>query len=152
MQSYLLENIQRVQTELRLEQHCMDWILDFMSSIDALMMESSHEKDIALYCDILFISVISLSGMDCLLPRKELLITSQNVRIRLFPQAISMLADRQIWKSTTRQVFVILCKLKIFHMLHSSYNFLFFFLMTKNVLHINTIEIVTGCFAKRTIH
>lgn len=107
-QKYLLESIQRVQAELRLEKYCVDWILDLMSRISALMIESSDERIVAFYCDVLFISVIYLSGMDCLLPRKELLIESRDVRIRLFPQAVSMLADRQIWKSITRQVLVII--------------------------------------------
>ncbi|EZA59023.1 hypothetical protein X777_16983 [Ooceraea biroi] len=110
MQRHLLENIQRVQTDLRLEKSCdlgsqKDWILDFMNRIDMLMVETSEkESNIVFYCDILFVLVICLSGMDCLLPKKELLITSQDIRIRLFPQAISMLIDRQIWKSITRQI------------------------------------------------
>lgn len=112
MQKYLLESIQKVQTELRSEKFCdfeiqKDWILDFIRHIDALMVEAPGEKNnITFYCDILFILVICLSGMECLLPKKELLITLQDIRIRLFPQAISMLVDRQIWKSITRQVCV----------------------------------------------
>lgn len=115
MQEHILENIQRVQTDLRLEKSCdlvsqKDWILDFMSRIDTLVMEimetaSVKENNVVFYCDILFVLVICLSGMDCLLPKKESLITSQDARIRLFPQAISMLIDRQIWKSITRQVY-----------------------------------------------
>jgi len=110
MQKHFLENIQKVQTDLRLEKSCdlasqKDWILDFMSRIDTLMVEMEERSNIVFYCDILFVLVICLSGMDCLLPRKQLLITSREVRIRLFPQAISMLIDRQIWKSITRQVF-----------------------------------------------
>lgn len=110
MRKYLLENIQKVQTDLRLEKTYdlevqKDWILDFIRHIDSLMVETANEKNsITFYCDILFILVICLSGMECLLPKKELLITSQDIRIRLFPQAISILIDRQIWKSITRQV------------------------------------------------
>ncbi|KAL6256360.1 hypothetical protein P5V15_012477 [Pogonomyrmex californicus] len=112
MQKHLLEGIQKVQTDLRLEKSCdlesqKDWILDFIRHIDALMVETSDKKiNITVYCDILFILVICLSGMDCFLPKKELLITSQDIRMRLFPQAISVLIDRQIWKSITRQVCV----------------------------------------------
>ncbi|XP_012536229.1 focadhesin isoform X2 [Monomorium pharaonis] len=110
MQKYLLQNIQKVQAELRSEKSCdfeiqKDWILDFIRNIDAIMVEPSDEKNnITLYCDILFLLVICLSGMECLLSEKELLITSRDIRIRLFPQAISMLIDRQNWKSITRQI------------------------------------------------
>ncbi|KAG5313703.1 FOCAD protein, partial [Acromyrmex insinuator] len=110
MQKYLLESIQKVQAELRSEKSCdleiqKDWILDFMRHIDALIVETEHKKNsITFYCDILFVLIICLSGIECLLPQKELLITSQDIRIRLFPQAISMLIDRQIWKSITRQI------------------------------------------------
>lgn len=112
MQKYLLENIQKAQTNLRLEKSCdlgsqKDWILSFMSHIDALTMETSDEKNnIIFYCDILFVSIICLSGMDCLLPKKELLTILQDERIRLFPQAISVLIDRQMWKSISCQVCV----------------------------------------------
>ncbi|KYM96532.1 hypothetical protein ALC62_12796 [Cyphomyrmex costatus] len=111
MQKYLLESIQKVQAELRLEKSYdleiqKDWILDSIRHIDALIVETEHEKiNITFYCDILFILIICLSGIECLLPEKELLITSQDTRIRLFPQAISMLIDRQIWKSITRQIY-----------------------------------------------
>jgi len=101
--------MQRIQTNLRLESYNpvlqKEWILDFMSRIDTLMMEMEKESNIIFYCDILFILVISISGIDSLLSKKQLLITSQEVRIRLFPQAIAMLIDRQVWKSVTRQVF-----------------------------------------------
>jgi len=112
MQKYLLGSIQKVQADLRSEKSCdleiqKDWILDFIRHIDALMVETSDEKhNITFYCDILFLLIICLSGIECLLPKKELLITSQDIRIRLFPQAMSMLIDRQIWKSITRQVCV----------------------------------------------
>ncbi|XP_029676738.1 focadhesin isoform X2 [Formica exsecta] len=110
MQKYLLENIQRVQTNLRLLKSYdsgspKNWILDFMSHINALIVEESHEKNnIIFYCDILFVSIICLSGMDCLLPKRELLTSLRDERIRLFPQAISVLIDRQIWKSISCQI------------------------------------------------
>ncbi|XP_077265595.1 focadhesin [Temnothorax americanus] len=110
MQKYLLENIQKVQADLRSEKFCdleiqKDWILDFIRHIDALMVGTPDEKNnITFYCDILFVLVVCLSGMDCFLPNKDLLITSQDIRIRLFPQAISMLIDRQMWKSIIRQI------------------------------------------------
>ncbi|XP_011689010.1 PREDICTED: focadhesin isoform X2 [Wasmannia auropunctata] len=109
MQKYLLESVQKMQADLRLEKSCnleiqKDWILDFMRHIDGLMVEPDKKNNVTFYCDILFILIICLSGMECLLPKKELLITSQDIRIRLFPQAIAMLIDRQIWKSITRQI------------------------------------------------
>ncbi|XP_014484720.1 PREDICTED: focadhesin isoform X2 [Dinoponera quadriceps] len=107
MRRYLLEGVQRVLAELRYttDKYCVDWIVEFMSRIDMLMLESPDEKDqIAFYCDTLFISVICLSGMDCLLPRKELLSASQDCRIRLFPQALFVLVNKQIWKSITRLI------------------------------------------------
>ncbi|XP_050466238.1 focadhesin isoform X2 [Cataglyphis hispanica] len=110
MQKFLLENIQRVQTNLRLLKSCdfgsqKNWILDFMNHINALIVEESYEKNnIIFYCDILFVSIICLSGMDCLLPKRELLASSQDERIRMFPQAISVLIDRQIWKSVSCQI------------------------------------------------
>lgn len=115
MQKYFLENIQRVQTNLRLLKSYdsgsqKNWILDFMSHINALIVEESHEKNnIIFYCDILFVSIICLSGMDCLLPKRELLTSLRDERIRLFPQAISVLIDRQIWKSISCQVCVYVC-------------------------------------------
>jgi len=109
MQRHFLESMQRVQTDLRLNKSFdlasqKDWILDFTSRIALVMSEKTNVT--ILYLDILFVSVICLSGMDCLLPKKELLITSQDDRIRLFPLAISMLIDRQIWKSASFQVIV----------------------------------------------
>ncbi|XP_011160080.1 focadhesin [Solenopsis invicta] len=110
LQTYLLKSIQKVQNELRFEKFCnfeiqKDWILDFIGHIDALMVEAPDEKNrITYYCDILFILVICLSGVECLLPKKESLVTSRDIRIRLFPQAISMLIDRQVWKSIARQI------------------------------------------------
>jgi len=112
MRKYLLESIQKTQINLRLEKSCdletqKDWILDLIRYIDVFMIETPDEKDtITFYCDILFILVICLSGMECFLPKKELLITSPDIRKRLFPQAICILIDRQIWKSITRQVCV----------------------------------------------
>lgn len=107
MQKHFLESMQRVQTDLRLNQSFdlasqKDWILDFMSRIVLVMSEKNNVT--TFYLDILFVSVICLSGMDCLLSKKELLITSQDDRIRLFPLAISVLIDRQIWKSASFQV------------------------------------------------
>ncbi|KAL0105320.1 hypothetical protein PUN28_016759 [Cardiocondyla obscurior] len=110
MRRYLLQSIQKVHTDLRAEKSCdlemqKDWILDFIRHIDALMIETpDNNNNIIFYCDILFVLVICLSGMECFLPEKELLFTSQDVRIRLFPQAISTLIDRQIWKSIARQI------------------------------------------------
>lgn len=93
--------------ELRSDKYCVDWVVEFMSRINTLMLESPDEKDkLAFYCDTLFVSVICLSGVDCLLTKKELLSASQDFKIRLFPQAIFMLVEKQIWKSVTRQVFV----------------------------------------------
>lgn len=112
MRKYLLESIQKTQINLRLEKSCdletqKDWILNFIRYIDVFMIETPDEKDtITFYCDILFILVICLSGMECFLPKKELLIASPDIRKRLFPQAICILIDRQIWKSITRQVCV----------------------------------------------
>ncbi|EFN80200.1 Uncharacterized protein KIAA1797 [Harpegnathos saltator] len=107
LQVYFLEGIQKVMAEVRSEKYCVDWVLDFMSRIDALILESPDEKDkILFYCDTLFISIICLSGIDCLLPEKESLSASQDLRIRLFPQATFILVDKQIWKSVTRQVLV----------------------------------------------
>lgn len=121
MRKYLLESIQKTQTDLRLEKSCdletqKDWILDFIRHIDAFMVETPDEKNtVTFYCDILFILVICLSGMECFLPKKELLITSPDIRKKFFPQAICILIDRQIWKSITRQVCVNLLATDILH-------------------------------------
>ncbi|XP_072755214.1 focadhesin [Anoplolepis gracilipes] len=110
IQKYLLESVQRMQIQLRLLKSYnlgsqKDWILSFMSYIDVLIVEESHEKNnIIFYYDILFVSIICLSGMDCLLPKKEMLINLRDERIRLFPQAISVLIDRQMWKSISCQI------------------------------------------------
>ncbi|XP_067208488.1 focadhesin [Linepithema humile] len=108
MQRHFLESMQRVQTDLRLNKSFdlasqKDWIVDFMNRI-ALIMSEEENVCTTLYLDILFVSVICLSGLDCLLPKKELLITSQDDKIRLFPLAISVLIDRQIWKSASFQI------------------------------------------------
>lgn len=165
MQRYLFEGIQRALAELRSDKNCVDWIVEFMSHINTLMLESPDQKHkIAFYCDILFISVICLSGIDRLLLKKELLSVSQDLRIRLFPQAILMLVDKQIWKSITRQVFLLFfyfmsfvqLKMLLQLNLHTSYkdSYTYALLTTKDVIHVIKLKLRRAFFsvAKRTIH
>ncbi|KAI4503769.1 hypothetical protein M0802_001172 [Mischocyttarus mexicanus] len=99
VQLYLLQEIQRVQTEVRSKIYTVDWAMDFINRIQALIPEiSESNQQIIFYCDIFFISIIYLSGMDCIIMDTNSIISSQHVRARLFPQAIARLADLHHWK------------------------------------------------------
>jgi len=158
MQKYFLESIQRVQTNLRLLKSCdlesqKDWILSFMSHIDALVVEKSHDKNnIIFYCDILFVSIICLSGMDCLLPKKELLISLQDERIRLFPQAISVLIDRQMWKSISCQVCVNIYIKYFTFKLEKILNIVLYIYQLKNIIFTYYNHRNFSSYVKWTIH
>ncbi|KAK2581624.1 hypothetical protein KPH14_002126 [Odynerus spinipes] len=99
VQPYLLQEVQRVQTEVRSKMYTSDWVLDFINCIRAFIPEVSSSKNkIVFYCDVFIISIICLSGMDSLITDVHSITSSQHVRARLFPQAIAMLADIQYWK------------------------------------------------------
>ncbi|XP_054010587.1 focadhesin isoform X1 [Hylaeus anthracinus] len=106
IQTYFLETIQRVLTELQFEKFTADWIVDFMTQIQGLLVESlqDHSTKIQFYCRVLFVSVVSLSGIDCMLMKQDLIITSQNVQAQLFPQALAILSDRHHWKHAVPQI------------------------------------------------
>lgn len=95
----MLQEIQRVQTEVKSKIYTSDWVIDFINRIQALIPEiSEDDQRILFYCDIFFVSIICLSGMDCIIMDTHSIVSSQHVRTRLFPQAIAMLADIQYWK------------------------------------------------------
>ncbi|XP_014599383.1 PREDICTED: uncharacterized protein LOC106784409 isoform X1 [Polistes canadensis] len=99
VQLYLLQEVQRVQTEVRSKIYTVDWAIDFINRILSLIPEiSENNQQIIFYCDIFFISIIYLSGMDCIILDTNSIISSQRIRTRLFPQAIARLADLQHWK------------------------------------------------------
>ncbi|KAL2722549.1 focadhesin isoform X1 [Vespula squamosa] len=99
VQLYLLQEVQRVQTEVKSKMYTSDWVIDFINRIQALIPEiSENNQRILFYCDIFFVSIICLSGIDCLIMDTYSIISSQYVRTRLFPQAIATLADIQYWK------------------------------------------------------
>ncbi|XP_046818790.1 focadhesin [Vespa crabro] len=99
VQLYLLQAVQRVQTEVKSKMYTSDWVIDFINRIQALIPEISEDNQrILFYCDIFFVSIICLSGMDCIIMDADSIVSSQHVRTRLFPQAIAMLADIQYWK------------------------------------------------------
>lgn len=99
VQSYLLQKIQKIQTQIRSQTYTSDWILNFINHIQVLISElTTGENKIIFYCDIFFVFVICLSGMDCLLTDEHSITSSQHVRARLFPQAMTILAEIQYWK------------------------------------------------------
>lgn len=80
-----------------------------MTQIQGILVEPSQEHccKAEFYCHILLVSVISLSGIDCMLMKEDLLTTSHNVRIQLFPLALAVLSVRQDWKHAIPQVFTL---------------------------------------------
>lgn len=109
MQTYFLEIIQKVQANMQYERSSSNWILELMTQVQGFLMDSSqnHNDKIQFYCTVLFTSVISLSGIDSMLMKRDLVIKSQNVRIKLFPQALTLLSDRENWKHAIPQVLTI---------------------------------------------
>lgn len=109
MQTYFLEIIQKVQANMQYERSSSNWILELMTQVQGFLMDSSqnHNDKIQFYCTVLFTSVISLSGIDSMLMKRDLVIKSQNVRIKLFPQALTLLSDRENWKHAIPQVITI---------------------------------------------
>lgn len=101
--------MQKVLSEMQCEKSSSKWILDLMMQVQGILMESApNQNDKAqFYCDILFISVVSLSGIDSMLMKQDLLVKAQNVRAKLFPQALIILSGRQDWKHAMPQVFAI---------------------------------------------
>lgn len=99
--------MQKVQANMQFESYSPNWILDLMIQVQGFFMESSqnHNDKVQFYCDVLFVSVISLSGIDSLLMKQDLVVKSQNVRLKLFPQALTVLSNRQDWKHAIPQVF-----------------------------------------------
>lgn len=91
-----------------------------MTQVQGFFMESqqNHFDKIQFYCDILFISVISLSGIDSMLMKEDLLIKSQNIKIKLFPQALTIIFERQDWKHAIPQVFTIYLYITIIYILY----------------------------------
>ncbi|XP_043582564.1 focadhesin isoform X2 [Bombus pyrosoma] len=106
VQTYFLEIIQKVQTNMQFERSSSNWILELMTQVQGFLMDSSqnHNDKIQFYCNVLFISVISLSGLDSMLMKRDLVIKSQNVRIKLFPQALTLLSDKENWKHAIPQM------------------------------------------------
>lgn len=93
---------------MQFERSSSNWILELMTQVQGFLMDSSQNHDkIQFYCNVLFISVISLSGIDSMLMKRDLVIKSQNVRIKLFPQALTLLSDRENWKHAIPQVLTI---------------------------------------------
>nr|XP_033328214.1 focadhesin isoform X1 [Megalopta genalis] len=106
IQIYFLEAIQRVHVGIHSAKSIINWILEFMTQIQVLLLESmqDHSSKIEFYCNVLFVSIISLSGIDRILIKQDLSVTSTNVRIELFPRAIVILSDREDWKSAMPQI------------------------------------------------
>lgn len=94
---------------MQYERSSSNWILELMTQVQGFLMDSSqnHNDKIQFYCTVLFTSVISLSGIDSMLMKRDLVIKSQNVRIKLFPQALTLLSDRENWKHAIPQVLTI---------------------------------------------
>ncbi|XP_031825424.1 focadhesin isoform X2 [Nomia melanderi] len=106
IQAYFLETIQRMHAETRFKKSIINWVLDFMIQIQRLLLESvqDHSRKVQFYCSVLFVSVISLSGIDCILVKQDLSVSSANIRIELFPRALAILSDRQEWKYAVPQI------------------------------------------------
>lgn len=104
---------------MRFEKSITNWIIDFMTQIQGLLVEPSQEdcNKIRLYCNVLLISVVSLSGIDYALMKQDLLIESLSMQAKLFPQALAILSDRQDWKHVIPQVFIL-------NFIHTLYKFM----------------------------
>lgn len=69
--------------------------------------ESSRSQAIEMasyMCDILFITVISLSATECLLTNDITLAASCDVRAKLFPQALASIVQIAYWKDIVSHV------------------------------------------------
>ncbi|XP_076762769.1 focadhesin [Xylocopa sonorina] len=106
VQTYFLQIMQKVLTEMQLKNMSSNWILELMTQIQGLLMESSssHNDKILFYFDVLFISVVSLSGVDSMLMKQKLMVESQDIRTQLFPQALAIISDRGDLKHAIPQV------------------------------------------------
>ncbi|KAG7204192.1 hypothetical protein KM043_002028 [Ampulex compressa] len=103
---YLLESVQRVQSKMRFKKSAVTWTLDFIARLQNAVAGSAEESinKINFYCDILFVTIISLSGVDCTLTRRDLIISSPEIRAKFFPQAVAILADRRYWSDIIPQL------------------------------------------------
>ncbi|OAD52680.1 Focadhesin [Eufriesea mexicana] len=106
VKKYFLEIMQKVQINMQFESCSPNWILNLMIQVQGFFMESmqNHNDKVQFYCDVLFVSVISLSGIDSVLMKQDLVIKSQNVRSKLFPQALTVLSNREDWKHAIPQM------------------------------------------------
>ncbi|XP_003707265.2 focadhesin [Megachile rotundata] len=105
IQTYFLEIMQKVQAKMRFRKSSINWVIDFMTQIQELLIESQNHSDkVQFYCDILFVSVASLSGINDMLMKRDLLISSRNERLELFPHALAVLLHKQDWKNAVPQI------------------------------------------------
>ncbi|XP_026667483.1 uncharacterized protein LOC108622690 isoform X2 [Ceratina calcarata] len=106
VQTYFLKTVQRVLREIQFEKSSSNWILDLMTQIQGFSMEAWDDRNerLQFYSDVLFVSIISLSGVDSMLMKCDQEINSKDVRIELFPQALTILSDKQDWKHANPQV------------------------------------------------
>lgn len=105
--SCLLNNIKRIQSQLRDEKSNAAWSWDFMCRIQAAIVNCAEKISIdstTLLCDVLFLSLIIMACGDCLVYNDEQLITTFNTRAELFPYALARLASLAHWKDKIQQV------------------------------------------------
>ncbi|XP_043278207.1 focadhesin [Venturia canescens] len=105
--SCLLEQLQRILPEIRLEKSNAAWTLNLMRRIGSILIESQEKEenlDAAIFlCEILFISVVCLSATDCILLNDRSLVTSHLTRAKLFPQAVASIVQTAYWKDIIPQ-------------------------------------------------
>ncbi|XP_076657419.1 focadhesin [Halictus rubicundus] len=106
IQMFFLETVQKVHLEMHSVTTAIKWITEFMIKIQVLLLDSmqDHNSKIEFYCSVLFVSIISLSGIDRILMKQNLSVTSANVRIETFTRALTILSDRQEWKCAMPQI------------------------------------------------
>ncbi|XP_029048678.2 focadhesin [Osmia bicornis bicornis] len=105
VQTYFLEIMQKVQAQMRFDKSSINWVIDFTTQMQGLLMESQNHCDkVQFYCDVLFVSIVSLSGINDMLMKQDLLISSRDDRVQLFPEALMVLLNRQDWRHAIPQI------------------------------------------------
>lgn len=90
---------------MRQEKFTPKWILDLMGQIQMTLKKEDDGLDTALfYCEILFVSLIALAGVNHICDRKESLIDGSETNKSLFSEAVSIISAKPMWKEITPQV------------------------------------------------
>ncbi|KAK7868003.1 hypothetical protein R5R35_010177 [Gryllus longicercus] len=102
----VLKSIASVMLSCRGNESNCPWTLELMGRIQLVVNknESNNQQTIVFLCDVFILTVIILSGYDCLNASLEGIATTREIRLRLFPQALSTLLTYEKWNKITTQM------------------------------------------------